>query len=158
MARAPLAADGIEAMPAPCSIHDDRLRELETEQASHAAQFRAGNQMFENIQESIRMLSGHVSDSMTRVERTVDRLASEVSTLNSQVADVRVKQTTHDATLTSLTAHKEKEEEEAEDKRKTLRSYAGKIVWVIIFFTASAIAGRYGPGWMVELFKTIAGG
>lgn len=113
--------------------------------------------MFENIQESIRMLSGHVGDSMARVERTVDRLASEVSTLNSQVADVRVKQTTHDATLATLTSKKEKDEEEEADKRKTLREYVGKVVWVMAFFAASAVAGRYGPGWMVELFKVLAG-
>jgi hypothetical protein len=147
-----------EVLPAPCSIHDDRLRELETEQASHAAQLRAGNQMFENIQESIRSLSGHVSDSMTRVERTVDRLAGEVSTLNSQVADVRVKQAAHDTTLSSLTAQKKREDEEAADKRKTLREYGGRVAWVFLFFTLSALAGRYGPGWLVDLFKLMAGG
>lgn len=106
-------------LPAPCSIHDDRLRELETEQASHAAQLRAGAEMFSTIQENIKLIHKHLSESTDRVEKTCSSIREDVRGLTSQVADMRVEQATQKVELTNI-----KREDRPFELIKKLKPYA----------------------------------
>lgn len=148
----------VVALPAPCSIHDDRLRALETEQADHAAQLRAGSQMFESVQESIRMLTNHVSDSMGRVEKTVERLAVEVSTLNGQVGDLRVKQAEYDGKLSGLVVMHEREAAADDERKKTIREYVTKVGLGVLKVAGIILVIRYGPVWLADAVKVLSGG
>ena len=86
----------------PCSIHDDRLREIETEQASHSAQLQGEARILETIQNSIQMLHQHVTESTQRTERGLDQVLSKVDDLSKQVTGVMIEQARHGAEIQQL--------------------------------------------------------
>lgn len=145
-------------MPALCEEHDDRLGDLEKAQAVTAAKLEAGTEMFRGIQDSIRMLSTNVSNSMTRVENTVNRVADDVRDLKREVADIRVEQTKHASAISSLTAKKVEVDEEAKERKKSIREAATKVGLTALKVTAIIIIVRFGPEWLVSAVKMFVGG
>ncbi len=141
------------SQPSPCTIHDDRIRELEQGYAAHEAQLRAGSSMFESIQDSIRMLSNHVSDSMSRVESTVARVGDDVRQVATQLADVRVQQAEQAAAVAELKQDKTEREERWKVYRENILRYLVPAGLVI----AGTLAGAHGKQWLAELLKAIAG-
>jgi hypothetical protein len=146
-------------------IYSERLRELERENAEHSIQLKAGAVMFETIQDSIRMLSQHIGESMQhmgesmqRMENKIDRVDSNVGKLTEQVIELRVKQASHSEQLAELAAKKIEDEEDKRELRKTFRSWAlivGK--WAVII-SGSALATKFGWNWLASLIKAATGG
>jgi hypothetical protein len=147
---AAVTAPEAEVMTPPCSIHDDRLLELETEQASHTAQLRAGSEMFHSLQESIGTLSRQVSLSMDRIEGKVDRLSNTVG-------DIRVELGRHGVQIVALTEKEAKEERVLEERKKTAFEYAVKIGGTLVILTLASVAGAHGREWLAALLRAVAG-
>lgn len=145
-------------MPALCGDHDDRLSDLEKAQAVTTAKLEAGTEMFRGIQDSIRMLSTNVSSSMTRVENTVNRVADDVRDLKREVADIRVEQTRHASSIATLTARKVEVEEEAKDRKRTIREIATTVGVTVLKVVAIIVVVRFGPEWLVSAVKMFVGG
>lgn len=157
--------NGTVQLSAPCNIHDDRLRELETEQASQRAQLAAGADMFRAIQDSIRTLSEGVRDSMTRVEFSMAEVASDVRNINEKVSQVQVKQASHEEQLKAAAQDRLDEKEAAKDvvesrreRNRTIRDWAFRISLAVIGSGGAVIAASHGKGLLEAILKAIAGG
>ena len=162
---APAPEEDDAVLSPPCSIHDDRIRELETEQAAQRAQLAAGTEMFRSIQDSIRSLSDNVRDSMYRVESRVGEVASDVKALNEKVSAVQVRQATHEEQLKEAARDRAferdavQEEKEARKERKRFwRGLALKVGIPFVTLSLAAVASKSGRSLLAEILKAIAGG
>lgn len=164
---APLAAAQAEddVLPAPCSIHDDRLRELETEQAAQRAQLVAGTEMFRAIQDSIKSLNDNVRDSMNRVETRVAEVSSDVKALTEKVNEVQVQQAGHEEQLKEAARDRAEDREaikEADNAKKERRRFwvgvALKVGIPVFTLSAATIASKSGRSLLAEILKAIGAG
>jgi hypothetical protein len=165
--------DPEEYVPTPCSIHDDRLRSLETAMAAQSAQLQAGTDTFRAVQESIKNLSEGMRDSFNRVERKMEKVGDDVESLASKLGEVQVKQATHEAQLqavitqqtnetalraTEVQAALEEKREEKRDNKRFWMDAARRGALVVAIAVASAIAGALGHSGLAAIIKLIAGG
>jgi len=114
--------------------------------------------MFGSIQESIRMLSTHVGESMNRVENTVNRVADDVRVLTTQVTDLRIKQDDHGKTLEELIQARREALAAERERTKTVISAVMKIATAVVCLGLASLAGAHGKEWLATLFRVLAGG
>lgn len=154
------AAEAMEApvIPAPCSTHDDRLRELERHSVDHSAQLRAGSEMFVNIQARMNEMHSDMKDAMGRIETAVGHVSGKVDSLVDQVADLRVKQATQGQKVEVIEAkHAEEEAEASERKKAIIHAGFSVLKWAAVIIL-SGVATKYGITWLADVLKSISGG
>lgn len=143
---------------APCGIHDSRLRELESEQASQQSQLSANSSTLNSIHGSIGMLSDHVRDAMSRVENTVNRVADDVKALSSQVSELRIEQVVQKNAVEEISKQHTDEAKILDDRKSAIKNFILKALGIAIALIGASVAGANGKNWLETFFKTIAGG
>jgi len=138
----------------PCHLHEDRIRELETGQASHAGQLKVGEEIHKSVQNTLMIFS----ETMDRMGRSMERFEAKLDRLDAKVSDVQVEQASQKSKLDNMSKKLEVEEKTVEERRKTYKDIAFRYVFPPLLIIAAGIAGSHGRSWLAAIFKAMSGG